>query len=204
MQLGRRTAGILFLLAIGMSGFATLPGGGGAVRADDPATIIREAPPNKTRSIAAEAVEETAPPAFLLIPSIGVNAIVEQAGLTSERRMENPTTWDNVAWYRYGPSPGEDGSAVLAGHLDSDTGTAVFWDLHRLRPGDEVKIIDTRGRVHVFAVTGSETYPAAEVPMEELFAMDGEPRIALVTCDGSWNESTGYDERTVVFAVLAD
>lgn len=209
MHYARRAAGTLFLLAIGVSGLVTLPGGGQAVREDGLETIVLAPPPGAQRVVAAETADEPAepgapPPAFLLIPSLGVSAVVEQAGLTPDRQMENPTDWDKVAWYKYGSVPGGEGSAVLAGHLDSETGTAVFWDLEELQPGDEVEIIDTRGDVRTFAVTGSELYDATDVPMEEIFAAGGKPRIALITCDGAWSAGGGYSKRLVVYAEITE
>lgn len=208
MHYGRRIAGTLLLLVVGVSGLVTFPGGGSALRDDGLETIVLGPPPGMEHIVAAETLDENAEktpaPAFLLIPSITVNAVIEQAGLTPDRQMENPTTWGNVAWYRYGPAPGEEGSAVLAGHLDSETDKAVFWDLHKLKPGDEVKIIDTHGVLRTFTVTGSERYQANNIPMEEIFAQSGKPRIALVTCDGTWSAGGGYDERYVVFAELAE
>lgn len=208
MNYGQQAAGTLLLCAIGVSGLVTFPGGGVAIRGDGPETIVLGPPPGAADVVAAETVDEQAEkapaPAFLLIPSISVSAIIEQAGLTPEGQMEDPTTWDNVAWYRYGPSPGEEGSAVLAGHLDSETSEAVFWDLHKLVPGDSVEIIDTHGNVHIFTVTGGEAYGATDVPMEELFAQTGKPRIALITCDGTWSAAGGYSERFIVYAELAE
>lgn len=205
MRYGRRAAGLLIILVVGVSGLVTLPGGGGAVRGNGPETIVLGPPDTAAATSFADDEERAASvpaPAFVRIPSIGVHAAIEQAGLTPERRMENPTTWDSVAWYRHGASPGESGSAVLAGHLDSDTGTAVFWDLHTLKPGDTVDVTDVHGDVRTFTVTRNETFDAASVPMEELFSADGAPRIVLVTCEGSWSAAGGYDERQVVFAEL--
>jgi hypothetical protein len=100
-------------------------------------------------------------------PSIGVDAYVEAVGLTSDRSMDVPRQWMNVGWYSAGAYPGETGNAVIAGHLDSSTGgPAVFWDLDKLQPGDEVTVTYENGDQYTFRVTGSQTYPHdAEGPM---------------------------------------
>lgn len=207
MIFGRRAAGTLLLMAVGVSGLVTFPGGGKAIRDDGLETIVLGPLPGSENIVAAETADEEvgAPaPAFLMIPSIDVMAVIEKAGLTPDRQMENPTSWDTVAWYRHGPVPGQNGSAVLAGHLDSETDTAVFWDLKKLKSGDEVQVMDTHGELQTFVVTDSELYKAHEVPMEEVFAQNGKPRIALITCDGSWSATGGYDERFIVYAELEE
>src|SRR5437870_1232065 len=61
-------------------------------------------------------------PQTLIIPKLGISAYVENVGKTSIGTMDTPTRSNDVAWYRYGPRPGEDGQAVIAGHLDTATG----------------------------------------------------------------------------------
>lgn len=206
MQHGHTLAGTLIICAIGVSGLVTFPGGGGAVGGIGPETVIIALSPDArsdTPFIRANRAAEIPAPASVRIPSIGVHAAIEHAGLMPDGQMENPTTWDAVAWYSHGPRPGASGSAVLAGHLDSETGTAVFWDLHTLKPGDTVDVIDVYGSVRTFTVTRNEAFSTTNVPMEELFSPDGAPRIVLVTCEGSWSDAGGYDERQAVFAELA-
>src|SRR5207245_1815722 len=71
-------------------------------------------------------------PVRLVIPAIHVDAAVELLGNASDGGMEAPREWADVGWYGRGFRPGDRGSAVIAGHLDSTTDRAVFWDLHRL------------------------------------------------------------------------
>src|SRR5438128_2185263 len=66
-------------------------------------------------------------PTTIRIPAIHINARVESVGLDSEGHMAVPKVPANVAWYNLGPKPGEDGNAVIDGHIDTITGEpAVF------------------------------------------------------------------------------
>lgn len=38
-------------------------------------------------------------------------------GLTDDNDIEAPPTNDDAGWYRYGTRPGNEGSAVIAGHF---------------------------------------------------------------------------------------
>lgn len=148
------------------------------------------------------AVERPGAPVRLRIPSIGVDAAVEHVGVTEEGDMAPPEAWENVGWYRDGPRPGERGNAVIDGHLDSYTGTAVFWDVRELLPGDEVEVEDASGTTRVFRVAASRRFsnddPSASA---EIFGATDERRLNLITCGGSWNGQQ-YAERLVVFTEL--
>lgn len=141
-----------------------------------------------------------AEPARLLIPCLGVDAAVEHVGMTPERDMDVPADDGNVGWYRLGPRPGERGNAVLAGHLDSQTGPAVFWELADLHEGDRVLVVDAEGREWPFTVRESVRYRDDDPPLQRIFGWSGVPRLNLITCGGAWDTGIGsYEERLVVF-----
>ncbi len=131
--------------------------------------------------------------------SVQVDAPVEYVGLTPERAMETPDGWWNVGWYELGPRPGEEGNAVLAGHLDSTTGPAVFWDLAKLQIGDEVSVTDEYGNRIRFVVRRMEVYGATDAPLNLIFGKTEGAHLNLITCQGTFQGSAGYDSRLVVF-----
>ena len=45
-----------------------------------------------------------------------------------------------AAWYKYSVTPGQIGTSVIEGHVDTDQGPAVFFRLGALRPGDLVNV----------------------------------------------------------------
>ncbi|MGI8912404.1 MAG: class F sortase [Chloroflexota bacterium] len=141
-------------------------------------------------------------PTHISIPSIGVDAPVEQVGLTADRAVENPSQWMDAAWYKLGFQPGAIGNAALIGHLDSTTGPAVFWRVGQLQPGAKV-ILDDGTTTLTFLVEGVGTCPSNSCPMQQIYGPSDAPRLNLVTCAGDWNpQARSYSERLMVYTVL--
>lgn len=120
--------------------------------------------------------------------------------------MDVPSKVENVAWYKLGYRPGERGSAVIAGHLDTVTGApAVFWNLEKLKSGDEVFVQGLDGVKRRFIVDSSTRYPYDEAPIQQIFGPADAPRLALITCVGQWDRANGnYSHRAAVYATAAE
>jgi hypothetical protein len=152
-----------------------------------------------------------ATPSRLHIPAIGIDAIVEEVGIVSQGKwagdMETPTQspWTNVGWYGAGPRPGERGSAVIDGHLDDNHGLpAVFWNLRKLRVGDEVQVVMSNGKKLTFRVTRIASYPPKAAPLQDIFGNSGGIYLNLITCAGDWIPSQHQTTlRLVVYTTLA-
>ncbi|HCF86932.1 MAG TPA: hypothetical protein DEV72_17250 [Ktedonobacter sp.] len=103
--------------------------------------------------------------------------------------METPrqSPWNDVGWYNAGPRPGEQGSAVIAGHLDRPGGNpAVFWHLRDLHVGDTVLVVDAQGKTLHFHVTRIGFYPPQEAPVQDIFGNTAGRFLNLMTCAGDW------------------
>lgn len=140
-------------------------------------------------------------PVRLEIPKIGVNAVIEYVGITAQGVMGVPAGPDNVAWLKQGPRPGENGSAVIAGHEGWKNGiAAVFDNLGKLHIGDKIYVLDKQGMKVTFVVRKMQAYdPNGNAP--EVFASnDGKAHLNLITCEGVWNAAQkSYSNRLVVF-----
>lgn len=141
-------------------------------------------------------------PTRLMIPSLGVDAPVEGYGVNRRTgQMDVPRNVQDVAWYRYGPAPGEPGSAVLAAHVDlSDQGRGVFFGLRRLELGDVVTVAFAEGGSRDFQVVARVTYDKEDLPLDRIFSSEGSPVLTLVTCGGSFSGGR-YQSNVVVYAV---
>ncbi len=128
-------------------------------------------------------VRDAGAPVRLKIPAINVDAPIEDVGLTPDGAMDTPKDFGDTAWYQLGPRPGEQGNAVIAGHVDRVGGEAVFWDLRQLTPGDEIIVISDDGITHHFAVTGLQKYALDTAPLTEIFGSTDGIHLNLVTCD---------------------
>ena len=133
----------------------------------------------------------------LSIPAIGVNAGIIPVGVTRAGHLAIGRSVRDVYRWRAGVLPGQQGSAVLAGHTWSK-GHGVFDDLGRLRPGNLVVVGRNRFEVtRVRRVTGMTRSAVAR-----LFSDRGDPRLVLITC-GDRNDLTGvYRTRIIVNAKL--
>ncbi|WP_262058369.1 class F sortase [Streptomyces sp. STR69] len=140
----------------------------------------------------------------LVIPYLGVDAPVVPLRLGRGRHMSAPPDDDSkrVGWYADGPAPGEQGTAVAVGHLDTMTGPAVFAGLGELKPGRLIEARRADGRTAVYTVDAVKTYEKAHFPDREVYGARGRPELRLITCGGSFDHRTGYSGNTVVFAYL--
>jgi len=146
--------------------------------------------------------QEISLPKKLEIPKLKISANVENVGLAADNNMDVPKSDWSVGWFSPGHKPGEAGSAVIAGHLDGQTGKpAVFWNLHQLQAGDYIFIIDDSGNKKRFRVIGSERYDTKNAPMEKIFGAQDGAYLNLITCNGTWDkQERNYDQRLVIFA----
>ena len=141
-------------------------------------------------------------PVRLKIPSINIDAVVEQVGLTQGGAMDVPQKPNDAAWFSPGPRPGEIGSAVIDGHSGyKDNKPAVFDSLNKLKKGDKIYVEDGAGATATFVVRDLRNYdPKADA--ESVFnSNDGASHLNLITCSGSWNDvEQTHSTRLVVFA----
>jgi sortase (surface protein transpeptidase) len=138
----------------------------------------------------------------LSIPAIGVEAAVTKLALRPDSTVEVPTDPDKTGWFRLGPSPGQRGSAVILGHVDSHEGPAVFIMLRYLKAGDRVQVTLANGRVATFVVERKATYPNDEFPAQRVYGSHGRAMLQLVTCGGEYDNDVGYTANVVVYTSL--
>lgn len=142
-------------------------------------------------------------PVALRIRDIDVSAPVVAHGVNrTTGEMSVPSNVEDVAWYQYGPSPGQAGSAVLAAHVDLESqGAGVFFRLDQLEPGDVVEVEFDDGSRQTFEVEARVRYEKTEIPLDVIFATEGPPVLTLITCGGGFNPSVrSYDSNVVVYA----
>ena len=141
-------------------------------------------------------------PISLRIPALDVEAPVVPVGVDRDtREMELPPDNATAAWYRYGASPGAEGSAVIAGHVDYGEGRAVFFRLAELEPGNRMIVGYGDGSTAVFRVVARRLVGKDDLPAR-IFSTRGRPLLTLVTCGGAYDAARRqYLGNTLVFAV---
>ncbi|MEU2439649.1 class F sortase [Streptomyces rubradiris] len=144
-------------------------------------------------------------PTRLRIPAISVDAPFTTLALGSSGQLEPPPAGDTnlVGWYADGASPGERGTAIIAGHVDTVTSAAVFANLGRLEAGDRFSVERADGRTAEFVVDSAETFAKDDFPSERVYADADRPEARLITCAGDYDRTVrDYTDNLVVFAHL--
>lgn len=122
-------------------------------------------------------------------------------GLDEDGALEAPEDFAVVGWYKDGPEPGEPGATVVAGHVDSYDGPAVFYRLKELVPGNEVRVIGADGVEVVYTVTHIEQYRKESFPTGDVYASSDRSTLRLVTCGGDFDQAErSYKDNVVVYA----
>ncbi|MFF0301241.1 class F sortase [Streptomyces sp. NPDC004562] len=144
------------------------------------------------------------PATRIVIPYIGVDADLMDLGLDGERRLTTPPEDkpELAGWYTDGPSPGEPGTAIAVGHLDTNTGPAVFGGLGELKRGKRVEVRRADGRTAVYTVDAIKSYEKDKFPNRLVYGTRNRPELRLITCGGNYDRRTGYSGNVVVFAHL--
>ena len=143
------------------------------------------------------------PPVRLDIPRIGVHS-TKIVGLAYQNNgsIEVPKDPASPGWFTPGPSPGQVGPAVIAGHVDSKTGPAVFYRLAELRPGDRVKVTRHDGTRATFVVDRVVAVEKNAFPTREVYGATDRAELRLLTCSGEFDQQEGYLGNTIAFAHL--
>ncbi|MFF2845895.1 class F sortase [Streptomyces sp. NPDC058001] len=144
------------------------------------------------------------PPTRVRIPSIRVDAPLTGLGLTPGGSLDvPPPEKKNLAgWYEAGTTPGERGTAIVAGHVDNAEGPAVFYGLGSLARGRTVEVDRRDGSVAVFTIDAVEVYDSRNFPDTKVYGPASRPELRVITCGGAYSKKTGYQGNVVVFAHL--
>ncbi|MET3983689.1 class F sortase [Streptomyces sp. PvR034] len=146
------------------------------------------------------------PPRRIRIPAIRVDAPLTGLDLEADGSLAAPppARRDLAGWYRDGTTPGAVGTAVIAGHVDTATGPAVFYRLGALRRGALIEVTREDGRTAVFTVHAVEVYDAGAFPDRLVYGPSPRAELRVITCGGRFSPRTGYQGNVVVFAHLTD
>ena len=147
--------------------------------------------------------DRVAKPEWLVIPAIGVFTNLVRLGLGAQGTLQVPPTAAVAGWYTGGPRPGQIGSSIIAGHVDSRLGPGVFYRLGQMRRGEYVYVIRANHTVAVFEVTALRSYAKSSFPAKAVYGPVPDAELRLITCGGTFDFATGsYLSNVVVYATL--
>jgi len=170
--------------------------------------------PGLSQPIAVEAAVAVAPlgnlpllnpdagdPIRVRIPGIDVDADIIDLGLNPDRTLEVPQNFEQTGWYTGRSIPGEPGPSVIAGHVDSTTGPAVFFRLRELAEGDLVLIDRADDLTAHYRVNRAVHVNKTSFPTKDVYGSTTKPTLRLITCGGTFDHNEGsYQGNLIVFA----
>jgi hypothetical protein len=185
--------------------FHSLGGGGGLAGAalEIPAGVGTSAPLPVTAPTAAPLARSA--PVRIEIPILHVSAPVMRLGVAAGGSIQVPPlgNHDLAGWYDRSVTPGQRGSSVILGHVDSFTGVSVFFSIKTLRPGNRIDVVRANGSTAVFTVDGVQKVVKSVFPASEVYGNVSFPSLRLVTCGGPFDTTTRqYLDNVVVYAHL--
>ena len=134
-----------------------------------------------------------------------MNTSLIRVGVTSRGSLEVPSGshYDQAAWFRYSPTPGSLGPAIIVGHIDSTRGASVFFHLGSLEPGDLVQVERTDHSTAVFKVDEVGRYQKDEFPTQRVYGDTDNAALRLISCGGPFDRDSGhYRDNVIVWASL--
>jgi hypothetical protein len=142
-------------------------------------------------------------PVTLRIPALGMIVPIGSLGLEADGTVQVPSGTAQPGWFRLGPTPGQLGSAVILGHVDSYRGPGVFFQLRTLAAGDQVDVDLADGDTAQFTVNSVAQYSKQQFPAQRVYGSHGSSALQLVTCGGVFDHQTGsYLSNIVVYTSL--
>ena len=140
-------------------------------------------------------------PVSLTIPGIGVHTRLIRLGISAQGTLQVPSSASVAGWYTGSPRPGEVGSSVIAGHIDSDHAPGIFYRLRDLRPGERIYVRRRNGSLAVFSVYAVREYPKDHFPTGKVYGPAPDAELHLITCGGTFDYATGsYLSNVVVYS----
>jgi sortase (surface protein transpeptidase) len=148
---------------------------------------------------------QVADPVRIRIPAVGLDAPLVPLEVAPDGTLAAPERFDEAGWWRAGPEPGEQGPAVVAGHVDSTRGPAVFFALDRVRPGHEVVVERADGSAVTFHVVTLEVRAKTDFPTAAVYGPTTDPQLRLITCTGRFDRGARhYLDNVVVYATAVN
>ena len=145
-------------------------------------------------------------PIQVAMPSIGLTAPLLGLGMDSKGQPELPPFSQprTAGWLRDSATPGEAGTSVLVGHVDTRTGPAVFWNLSAVKPGAPVEVARLDGSTALFTVDRVQAYTKAAFPSAQVYAPAKDAQLRIITCGGAFDRKRAeYTGNVVLFAHLS-
>ena len=208
----RPRVALAIALGMGLVAVGIAVAGHGSERAGAAASATAAAPASAAPASAppaAAVVAVTTPPergdlhpTEVRVPSLDVRSALVDLDVGPDGALQPPADPAVAGWYVRGGVPGLPGPAVIAGHVDSRSGPAVFYRLDELTAGDRVEVTRSDGQVFAYRVATVETHPKDAFPTARVYGPTPGPELRLITCGGEFDRSSRhYRDNVIVTAI---
>jgi sortase (surface protein transpeptidase) len=126
-------------------------------------------------------------------------------GLTDTGSVDTPPFSEprTAGWYGGSVTPGQNGTSVIVGHVDTTSGPAVFYLLSLVRHGDTIEVKRADRSTAVFTVDAIKVIPDSVFDDRQVYANTPRPELRLITCGGTFDRAAQeYTSNVVVYAHL--
>ncbi|MFH9652881.1 sortase domain-bontaining protein [Streptomyces anulatus] len=137
-------------------------------------------------------------PSGIRIPTIGMRAQIDKVTRATDGFVDMPPDPDHAGWYTGSATPGENGNAIVVGHLDSRSGPAAFYGLGALRKGSPIMITRRDGSTAHFSITAMNVWTKDDFPSHRVYGPTMTPTLTLITCAGWDDERHTYRSNLVL------
>ena len=111
----------------------------------------------------------------IIIPSLRVDAAVIRLGRAVDGSIQVPPLANHnlTGWYDRSVMPGQDGTSIILGHVDSFTGPSAFYSIKDLTRGELIEVVRADGRTATFSVDGVKPLAHRACPRWRKNVLDG-------------------------------
>lgn len=177
--------------------------------ATPPLTLTPTPVPSETPGPGGTAALEPAPtpkptplpplPVYIYFPVHKIKTQILPVGVNADGAMDTVNDAHIAGWYSESASPGEEGNAIIAGHVVWKGKKGDFAILSKLKVDDEVVIEFREGYTRKFKVASNEEFPLDAIPEWVMKLDSGDSRVTLITCSGEFDTQLGTrNQRNVV------
>jgi hypothetical protein len=170
-----------------------------------PAVPQTPAQPSPDPPLVVAAMAESKP-VRVTIPKINAESSLVALGLAPDGTLAVPPVSKplQAGWYTGGPTPGEDGPAVIVGHVDGLKRPGIFYRLRELAVGDVVTVARADGTTAKFVVSDKQQVAKSRFPTDRVYDDTPGPELRLITCGGAFDRPTrNYQDNIIIYAKLA-
>ena len=147
--------------------------------------------------------QSTGTPTRVLIPALGIDTKLEKLVQDSRGVLGTPHYADEAGWFSKGVLPGQQGPAVIVGHVDTIQGPAIFANLSKLKPGNQIIVVMSTGKRYTYRMDSSSVVKKALFPSKEVYGPTPDAQLRIITCNLPFDTvSHTYTNNLVIFATL--